>query len=82
MPTMTDPVEALIAADERRDHSQARQRGELLASAVSRIVSELHATGLVRADRLGDVKVVIGSLLCDEFYRGRAVDVPDWRRLK
>lgn len=76
MPTFIDP------ADASRDHGKAQQRGRRVGAAVARIVDELHAIGLVPADRLGDVKVLIGSLLVDEMFQGQAVDVPNWRALR
>jgi len=75
MPAELDPVEAVIAAEQREDHARARGRGERLRLLSDGIVSQLQAEGLLRgAPR--DARVLVFHELASELFGNQSIDGP------
>lgn len=69
-----DPVEAVITAETKADHSKAKQRGERVAALAWCIASELDANGMLRGSA-ADARVQIQRIVAEDLYGNQAVDL-------
>ena len=80
-----DPVEHRLAVEAHADHERAQARGQRVREIANRIVSDLHAVGVLHD--LDRARPVIYGALVDALYGNAAVDLdprpfPDNRTLR
>lgn len=71
-----DPVDAMLAAEERADHAKAKGRGERLRLLADGIVNELIASGALPAQHGRSARVATFHQLADELYGNQSIDGP------
>ena len=69
-----DPVDQMLRVAASADHIKAKQRGERVHRLTARIVSELHAQGMLRCAQ-ADAHVEIQRVVVDDLYGDVAVDL-------
>jgi hypothetical protein len=68
-----DPVEAMVAAEERRDHLWARARGERVDLLATLIVSALRGDGIAVPEH---AHAIVFRQIADFWYGNAAIDFP------
>ena len=80
-PTLTDPVDQMLANEATADQKRAKGRGERLRLISDSIVNELIANGVLPAQHARSARLTTFHQLADELFGNRCIDGPssNWK---
>lgn len=71
-----DPLDVVMAREERMDHAQAERRGQRVRDLAEAVVAALMGPGLLPAAHRAQAVIVAVHILADDLYGNAALDLP------